>query len=379
MAGITGALARTYAYDAAGNTTGYSTVTVTATYNNAGRMKTLTKGGSTETILYNALGQRIQVSGDVNGAVLYAYDEAGHLLGEYDGTGALIEETVWLGDTPVATLRPSGSTVSIFYIHTDPLNTPREVTRPSDNVAMWTWNSDPFGTDAANPSPSGAGVFTYNLRFPGQLFDGQAGLHYNGYRDYDPAPGRYSQADPIGLSGRSYSTYAYVAGNPFTYADPSGLCKVLLEYSKVAANAYHISLYTSDPQGNMWFSGGPTRSPLSGGAKQEDRGWMDPNPWGRLRGAYGTIETLPVGPNTKVVVDDGEPCSCYNRSFQDTIDRVNSNNIPYSPIEQNSNSLAGTILRDAGVNVPSSAWPYWTPAYSLDLNHYWSLSNYPYK
>jgi hypothetical protein len=81
--------------------------------------------------------------------VLYAYDEAGHLLGEYDGTGTLIEETVWLGDIPVATLRPNGSTVSIYYIHSDQLYTPRQVTRPSDNTPMWTWNSDPFGTDAA--------------------------------------------------------------------------------------------------------------------------------------------------------------------------------------------------------------------------------------
>jgi uncharacterized protein RhaS with RHS repeats len=42
ITGITGALARTYAYDAAGNTTGYSTVT--ASYNNAGRLQTLTNG-----------------------------------------------------------------------------------------------------------------------------------------------------------------------------------------------------------------------------------------------------------------------------------------------------------------------------------------------
>jgi hypothetical protein len=42
-------------------------------------------------LLTNALGQRIQISGGAPGAVLYAYDEAGHLLGEYDGTGALIE------------------------------------------------------------------------------------------------------------------------------------------------------------------------------------------------------------------------------------------------------------------------------------------------
>jgi len=37
---------------------------------------------STEATLYNALGQRIQISGGVNGTVLDAYDEAGHLLGE---------------------------------------------------------------------------------------------------------------------------------------------------------------------------------------------------------------------------------------------------------------------------------------------------------
>ncbi|HVO47782.1 MAG TPA: hypothetical protein VMT29_15780 [Steroidobacteraceae bacterium] len=37
---------------------------------------------------------------------------AGHLLGEYDG----IQETVWLGDIPVVTLRPhSGGGVDIHY------------------------------------------------------------------------------------------------------------------------------------------------------------------------------------------------------------------------------------------------------------------------
>jgi RHS repeat-associated protein len=56
---------------------------------------------------------------------------------------------------------------------------------------MWIWNSDPFGTDAANPNPAGAGAFGYNLHFPGQLFDGQAGLHQNYNRDYDPAIGQY--------------------------------------------------------------------------------------------------------------------------------------------------------------------------------------------
>jgi len=87
---------------------------------------------------------------------------------------------------------------------------------------MWTWNSDPFGTDAANPNPAGAGAFTYNLRFPGQLFDGQAGLHSNYFRDFDPAVGRYVESDLIGLGG-GINTYAYVSGEPLTRRDATGL------------------------------------------------------------------------------------------------------------------------------------------------------------
>jgi RHS repeat-associated protein len=220
ITGITGALARTYAYDASGRTTGYASMT--ATYDNAGRLKTVLNASATETLVYNALGQRIETSGGAAGTVLYWYDEQGHVLGEYDGSGNLIEETVWLGDIPVATLRPNGSGVGIYYVHTDQLNTPRQVTRPSDNAQMWTWFSDAFGTDAANANPSGAGAFAYNLRLPGQVFDGQVGLHSNGFRDYDPATGRYVQSDPIGLAG-GVNTYAYVSGNPISRIDPLGL------------------------------------------------------------------------------------------------------------------------------------------------------------
>ncbi len=35
------------------------------------------------------------------GAVLYVYDQAGHLMGEYNGRGQALEETGWLGDLPV--------------------------------------------------------------------------------------------------------------------------------------------------------------------------------------------------------------------------------------------------------------------------------------
>jgi RHS repeat-associated protein len=232
VSSITGALPRTYTYDAAGNVLTYATVT--ATYNNRGRMKTLKKGSSTETIVWNALGQRVKVSGGTPGTVLYWYDEAGHLLGEYSSTGALVEETIWMGDIPVATIRP-GTPAVVYYVHTDHLNTPRRVTRPSDNKLMWTWYADPFGSELPNENPASGGTFKYNLRFPGQLYDSHAGLSQNYFRDYDPAIGRYVESDPVGLYG-GLNTYLYGLANPNQESDKFGLCPWCLAIPLVCAD-----------------------------------------------------------------------------------------------------------------------------------------------
>jgi len=68
------------------------------------------------------------------------------------------------------------------------------------------------------------GTFVYNLRFPDQYYMAETGLSQNVFRDFDPAAGRYVESDPIGLKGGSYSTYTYVAGNPISRTDRSGLC-----------------------------------------------------------------------------------------------------------------------------------------------------------
>jgi RHS repeat-associated protein len=219
----TGADVRTYSYDAAGNVTDDGTRSFT--YNDAGRQASVTKTGTTTTYALNGLGQRVRKTTS-SASVYFLYDEGGHLLGEYGNSGDLIQETVWLGDIPVATLRSNGSGgVNVFYVHTDHLNTPRRITRPSDNVVVWRWDSDPFGAATANADPdSDASAFTYNLRFPGQYLDTESGLHYNYFRDYDPAIGRYVESDPIGLEDGA-NTYAYVGSSPIDSSDPSGLIR----------------------------------------------------------------------------------------------------------------------------------------------------------
>ncbi len=115
------------------------------------------------------------------------------------------------------------SSGGLYYVHPDHLGTPRAITRPDDNALAWAWpNTDPFGGNAPQEDPSGLGVFAFNLRFPGQYFDSETGLHYNYFRDYDPAIGRYIESDPVGLLSGT-NTYSYVRANPLKNTDPLGL------------------------------------------------------------------------------------------------------------------------------------------------------------
>ena len=50
--------------------------------------------------------------------------------------------------------------------------------------------------------------------------------HYNYFRDYDPAIGRYTESDPIGLAGGEWSTFNYVGSDPLLLIDTTGLAGV---------------------------------------------------------------------------------------------------------------------------------------------------------
>jgi RHS repeat-associated protein len=239
LLGIGGTWAGSFTYDSTGNMLSYQTpfAGYTFSYDARSRLTQSFVGAIGTPWLVNGLGQRVGQYGAGAPQFYFAYDEVGHLIGKYDASGAVHQqETVWLGDLPIAVLSPATQ----FYIAPDHLGAPHQITDATSKVA-WLWSHDPFGKD--DPS----GTLSYDLRFPGQFFDQATHLHYNYFRDYDPRTGRYIESDPIGLAG-GINTYGYVSGNPLTRIDPRGHEDVLGTFFQALLPA-HTAAFSRSPIG----------------------------------------------------------------------------------------------------------------------------------
>lgn len=174
---------------------------------------------------YDAGGHRIakQAGGETR---YFMYDD-GQLLAEADALGRIVAEYVYLGRRPVARLRHDGSTRTwlpgmrprpvIEYLHTDQRDAVDTVT-DADGRLLWRGQLDAFGVLHAESGATGS----MPLRLAGQYADKETGLYYNVHRYYDPAQGRYLQADPLGLAA-GLNMYAYTGNDPLNKTDPLGL------------------------------------------------------------------------------------------------------------------------------------------------------------
>ncbi|HUR21067.1 MAG TPA: RHS repeat-associated core domain-containing protein, partial [Vicinamibacterales bacterium] len=223
LSSISGVSARTY--DANGNTLSHASLVWT--YDDRNRPRDLRQSGTlVRTWYYNGRGERVRRVFNATPAsnTGVVYDEAGHLLGEYSDSGTRIAEYVWMDDLLVGVLKNHDGT-TYQYVETDHLGTPRAIINPATNTAIWRWDltATAFGEHLADADPDlNALAYGFNLRYPGQYWDGIARIYYNYFRDYDAQTGRYLESDPIGLGG-GVSTYAYVTSGPLTQADPLGL------------------------------------------------------------------------------------------------------------------------------------------------------------
>jgi RHS repeat-associated protein len=214
-------------------------------YTPAGRLSGVYQNGNLlARYQYNAIGQRAAKTTE-SGTIHYHYDQSGHLILETRGDGQPMRTYIWLDEMPVAQIgwrlgQGNGHANGIFkgkanppasgnswsevvtWLHSDHLLTPRQGSDASGTM-VWQWRGDAFGSILPDEDVDGdRKIVTVNLRFPGQYFDAETGLHYNYFRDYDPSTGRYIESDPIGLAG-GLNTFAYALSNPISFSDRFGL------------------------------------------------------------------------------------------------------------------------------------------------------------
>jgi RHS repeat-associated protein len=198
----------------------------------------------------------------------YLYDDAQLgstpiLLAEYGNGSSSMDgrrEYIWLptqDGQAIAIALYRG--VNFNAIHTDHLGTPRKVTN-SNNFTDWQWPYSAFGetppsgglqvttdptqaytTDTATATMLAVGPspISFNFRFPGQYFDDESKLSYNYFRSYQASQGRYTQADPIGLSG-GLNRFSYAESNAMSNIDPQGLF-VPANHNGITAAALRIA------------------------------------------------------------------------------------------------------------------------------------------
>lgn len=166
------------------------------------------------TFQYDALGRRIGKQSEQR-SVLFLWD-GDVLLSETDEdeTGSQVRHYYFEPGTfePIA-LDQGGQ---LYHYHLDHLGTPDTLTDAKGNI-VWQVGYRSYG----NVALALASDISQPLRFQGQYFDQETGLHYNRFRYYDPNCGQFINQDPIGLLG-GLNNYCYVP-NPLTWIDPLGL------------------------------------------------------------------------------------------------------------------------------------------------------------
>ncbi|MGF6489253.1 RHS repeat-associated core domain-containing protein [Pseudomonas frederiksbergensis] len=177
-----------------------------------------TPDGRTASYRYDAFGRRIKKT--VDGHTTEFFWQGDNLVAESSREhyrSYLYEPGSF---RPLAMLDGKGPKKACpFYYQLDHLGTPQELTDYGGEI-VWSAKYNAYGK-VTRLALGGGEQLEQPLRFQGQYFDTESGLHYNRHRYYDPDVGRYLTPDPIKLAG-GLNQYQYTP-NPTGWVDPLGL------------------------------------------------------------------------------------------------------------------------------------------------------------
>lgn len=214
--------------------------------------------GGQSSYRYDAFGRRIAKT--VDGKTTEYFWQGDHLVAESsrDHYRSYLYEPGTF--RPLALLDGKGpSNACPFYYQLDHLGTPQELTDYSGEI-VWSAKYNAYGK-VTQLAHGGGERLEQPLRFQGQYFDAESGLHYNRHRYYDPDLGRYLTQDPVKLAG-GLNSYRY-AVNPTGWVDPLGLSGSCPGAGKAGCGA------PDDVAGARVDEGGPALPKMSAGQRRE--------------------------------------------------------------------------------------------------------------
>jgi RHS repeat-associated protein len=134
------------------------------------------------------------------------------------GMGQHLDGIMTVGDVRKALQeKQRQANITVLYFHCDHIGTPLALLDQHKKI-VWAARRDPWGNLQEQYNPQG---IIQPIGLPGQHYDRETGLYYNGHRYYDARIGAYINQDPIGLlGGLNLSKYA---DNPISQIDPRGL------------------------------------------------------------------------------------------------------------------------------------------------------------
>jgi RHS repeat-associated protein len=237
-----------YTFDADGNLASRSD-SMSLTHDARQRLVQLVKSGTTSTYVQDPFGRRIKKT--VGGQTTWFLWDGRQLVAEFDGSGTRTKRYAYLpSDFSPTQVQDSNGT---YYVHTDHLDTPRLLTGSAAQT-VWKARYEAFGDALVDADPDGNSVpVVFNFRFPGQYFDAESGFHQNQARDYDPAIGRYIQADPLQQAGEP-NRYAYALSNPQNEIDPTGeIIPAAILYARCVAECVALEALEAQLPGGECF------------------------------------------------------------------------------------------------------------------------------
>jgi RHS repeat-associated protein len=249
-------LTTTYQYDANGNRLGYGANSADEyTTSPTGDNFTYDADGNLTSSTRPASQSQTQYYYDARGRLYYQIGPAGTFQYEYDALGnrtAVIKNSVRtdllvdplggaaglsnvLNEYTDGTLSASNilglglegrldGRGAVSFFQYDILGSAIDVTDATGSVSA-NYHYDAFGNIT---SMSGAMAAANPIRFNGKfgIVDRGTGLLEMRNRFYDPASGRFTQLDPLGLIGGDTNEYRFAGNNPVNNYDPSGLRQV---------------------------------------------------------------------------------------------------------------------------------------------------------